>query len=146
MPIKPENASRYPTDWARIRARIQQRAGDLCEECGVKNHALGGRLKDGTWLPAIPDESLLRLRWPTPGTWSACGKDGGPYVRLRIVRIVCTTAHLDHQPENCADENLRFLCQRCHLRYDAEHHRQSAYQTRREGRAAGDLFKPANSA
>jgi len=40
----------------------------------------------------------------------------------KTVRIVCTTAHLDHQPENCDDSNLRFLCQRCHLRYDHQHH------------------------
>jgi 5-methylcytosine-specific restriction endonuclease McrA len=33
--------------------------------------------------------------------------------------VVLTIAHLDHQPENCDDENLRALCQRCHNRYDA---------------------------
>jgi 5-methylcytosine-specific restriction endonuclease McrA len=30
-------------------------------------------------------------------------------------------AHLDHVPENCGDENLRFWCQRCHDTYDAVH-------------------------
>ena len=33
--------------------------------------------------------------------------------------IVLTVAHLDHTPENCDDENLRAMCQRCHLAYDA---------------------------
>lgn len=33
--------------------------------------------------------------------------------------VVLTTAHLDHTPENCADDNLAALCQRCHNRYDA---------------------------
>ncbi|MBK8752309.1 MAG: hypothetical protein IPL99_11990 [Candidatus Competibacteraceae bacterium] len=30
--------------------------------------------------------------------------------------------------------------QRCHLAYDAKHHAQTAYQTRRAGKAKGDLF------
>ena len=37
--------------------------------------------------------------------------------------VVLTTAHLDHTPENCADDNLVALCQRCHNRYDAPHRR-----------------------
>lgn len=55
-------------------------------------------------------------------------------------RVVLTVAHLDHQPEHCADENLRALCQRCHLRYDAEHHRRNSHATRMKRKAAGDLF------
>jgi 5-methylcytosine-specific restriction endonuclease McrA len=57
-------------------------------------------------------------------------------------RVVLTIAHLDHQPENCDPENLRAWCQRCHLAYDAEHHAQTAYATRRAGRAIGDLLDP----
>ena len=38
-------------------------------------------------------------------------------------RVVLTVSHKDHQPENCADDNLVALCQRCHLRYDLHHHR-----------------------
>ena len=34
-------------------------------------------------------------------------------------RVVLTVAHLDHTPENCAPENLRAWCQRCHTTYDA---------------------------
>lgn len=36
-------------------------------------------------------------------------------------RVVLTTAHLDHTPENCDPANLRAWCQRCHLTYDARH-------------------------
>jgi hypothetical protein len=56
--------------------------------------------------------------------------------------VVLTTAHLDHTPENIDLASLRHWCQRCHLTYDADHHAQTAYATRREGRAAGDLFEP----
>ena len=38
-------------------------------------------------------------------------------------KVILTVAHLDHKPENCADENLKAMCQRCHLRYDAHHHK-----------------------
>lgn len=36
-------------------------------------------------------------------------------------RVILTVAHLDHRPENCALENLRVWCQRCHNTYDARH-------------------------
>ena len=46
--------------------------------------------------------------------------------------IVLTIAHLDHMPENCKDDNLRALCQRCHNQYDAkmraEHRKQAKEQ------------------
>lgn len=59
----------------------------------------------------------------------------------RWIVIILTVAHLDHVPENCADDNLRFWCQRCHLSYDAEHHAQTAYASRRQPLAVGDLFE-----
>lgn len=55
-------------------------------------------------------------------------------------KVVLTTGHLDHVPENCALDNLRHWCQRCHLNYDAEHHAQSRYMNNREGKAVSDLF------
>src|SRR3990170_1974736 len=45
-------------------------------------------------------------------------------------KVVLTVAHLDHEPQNCTDENLRALCQRCHLTYDARHHARNAAKTR----------------
>jgi hypothetical protein len=44
-------------------------------------------------------------------------------------KVILTTAHLDHTPENCDDENLRHWCQRCHNTYDAAH--RSANRSRR---------------
>jgi len=38
-------------------------------------------------------------------------------------KVILTVAHLDHTPENCDPENLMAMCQLCHLRYDAHHHR-----------------------
>lgn len=45
--------------------------------------------------------------------------------------VVLTTAHIDHDPSNCDDDNLVALCQRCHLRYDADEHARHAAETRR---------------
>lgn len=57
-------------------------------------------------------------------------------------KIVLTVAHLDHTPENCADENLRAWCQRCHNRYDAPMRRRGIQERERAKRADGDLFDP----
>lgn len=46
--------------------------------------------------------------------------------------VVLTIAHLDHVPENVADDNLRAWCQRCHLTYDAEHHGQTIGERMKE--------------
>lgn len=46
--------------------------------------------------------------------------------------VVLTIAHLDHDTTHNDDDNLRALCQRCHLTYDAKHHAQNAAVTRRE--------------
>lgn len=34
--------------------------------------------------------------------------------------VILTVAHLNHTPENCSDDNLKALCQRCHNGYDAK--------------------------
>ena len=110
MPIRPENRHRYPKAWAKISKAIRhERAGNRCECYGECGHDHGGR------CTAINGE-------PHPVTGS---------------KVVLTVAHLDHQPENVCASNLRAMCQRCHLAYDAEHHRQS----RRRNLACGDLFE-----
>lgn len=137
MPTRAENKAKYPKDWAAISARIRARAGNCCEECGVSNGQLGGRLPDGQWAPALPTgENGLQLTWPQPGEHAWC--EGG--YKLRIVRIVLTTAHLDHEPSNCTDENLKSLCQCCHNRYDMATRRRGIQERARQQKAVGDLF------
>jgi hypothetical protein len=46
-------------------------------------------------------------------------------------KVVLTTAHLNHIPEDCRLVNLRHWCQRCHLVYDLKHHAETAYATRK---------------
>lgn len=49
-------------------------------------------------------------------------------------KVVLTVAHLDHTPENCERDNLRALCQRCHLNYDRAHHVANRRRGEREAR------------
>lgn len=137
MPIKPENVARYPKDWPQIRERIRQRANDKCENCGVQNRAWGFR-EHGVFHQvnkcAAIDFVKRGWEWVRPPFYMA---------GHRIIEIVCTVAHLDHVPEHCDDENLRFWCQKCHLSYDAVHHAQTAYRTRREGKAIADMWSAA---
>jgi 5-methylcytosine-specific restriction endonuclease McrA len=138
MPIKPENKARYPANWKEIRERILRRALHCCEQCSVPNGDIivRGNGKDaGTYMnnegkvfDAETGEYLGQWRMSD----YCCNGNG--------VKIVLTIAHLDHVPEHCDEDNLKALCQRCHLAYDAEHHRINAAETRRSRKAIGDLF------
>lgn len=131
MPIKPENAARYPKDWKQVRERILARAGNCCEgsplfpECRIGN---GWFRNNTTGEICDPDCGVIEA-------WEFADGDS-------VTRIVLTIGHLDHTPENCDESNLRAWCQRCHLNYDAKHHAQTAHETRRKGKAVNDLFKP----
>lgn len=37
-------------------------------------------------------------------------------------KVILTVAHLDHTPENCDLDNLKAMCQKCHLTYDSNIH------------------------
>lgn len=115
MPIRPEERDRYPVDWQQVSLRIKRdRAGYRCE--------CDGRCGRGTHAGRCPNEHGE----PAYGTGS---------------RVILTTAHLDHTPENCADDNLMAMCQGCHLHYDREHHAQTR-ATSRAGAMAADGQEP----
>jgi hypothetical protein len=129
MPIKPENKRRYPANWQEIRERILARAANCCEgsplfpECRAPN----GWFRNNR-TGELTDDGLQSEAWSIA--------DGDP-----VTLIVLTIGHLDHIPENCAEDNLRAWCQRCHLNYDAKLHAQNSYMTRRAGKASGDLLE-----
>lgn len=114
MPIRPENRDRYPPDWNATSQRIRfVRAQGRCEcegECGRGTHT--GRCPNRHGEPAY-------------GTGST---------------VILTTAHLNHTPEDCSDDNLKAMCQGCHLHYDRDHHAQTRSTTKRDGKALADLF------
>lgn len=51
-----------------------------------------------------------------------CGAENYKPHPLTGSKVILTVAHLDHTPENCDYSNLKALCQKCHLSYDAKHH------------------------
>lgn len=144
MPIKPENRHRYPADWPVIRERILHRAGWRCEHpgCMARQYSVGWwSLEGGVWRWAAAWGQNDNPRTYTEARQVAAELDfarseEGP----KPIVIVLTVAHLDHQPENCADENLAALCQRHHLAHDAEHHRANAQATRRAKSGTLELF------
>lgn len=126
----------YPPHWQHLRATVLRRADDACEclgECGdthvhdrcnAPNHAM--IVRDLGWL----------ARW-----WLV----SDPYVAQftmpwKPIQVILTIAHLC-QESRCDDiEHLRAMCQRCHLKMDAQQHATNAAQTRRRAQvAAGQL-------
>lgn len=114
MPIHPDNRARYPKDWKAISQRIRfDRAGGRCECDGECGIDHEGR----------------------------CQAEHGKPNPMTGNNVVLTTAHLDHTPENCGDDNLKAMCQRCHLRLDRDHHATNSRQTRMRKIGQDDLFK-----
>ncbi len=142
MPIRPSERARYPKDWKAISQRIRfDRAQGRCEctgQCGDAHDGYGGGC-------LAPHGALVFRDKSNPHLWrehSACGGcAGGDPDCMAAVRVVLTTAHLDHTPEHCDDANLLAMCQRCHLRYDAKHHAATAAATRRAPNADRELFE-----
>lgn len=116
MPIRPENRGRYPADWRRISDGIRfGRANHRCECEGECGTGHVGR----------------------------CHRRHGDMLNGRA-RVVLTVAHLNHTPEDCRPENLRAMCQSCHLNYDRGHHAETRAATARaRSEAAGQQQFPA---
>lgn len=98
----PIDYANYPPDWKDIRARIMARARYRCECTGECGLHPGRR----------------------------CAEYHGERAMWAKGRIVLTIAHLDHDVTHNDDDNLKAMCQRCHLRLDREQHAESAGRTR----------------
>lgn len=102
MPIRKSEKSRYPKNWKEISLRIRERSGGRCE---------------------CTTECGLHAEW-------RCVEVHGTPAIFAKGKVILTTAHLDRQPENCSPDNLKAMCQRCHLRYDRPQHAENARVTR----------------
>lgn len=146
MPIKPENAARYPREWPAISCDAKERAGWRCQHdgCSARQYSVGRWLPDGAgglaWRPHADYAKNYSEARQMAADYSFYLFGDGPADDAPVIVIVLTVAHLNHQPEDCRPENLAAMCQRHHLAYDAEHHRQTAYMTRRARRGNCELF------
>lgn len=171
MPVKPENAHRYPPDWPQVSLAVRERAGWRCQHpgCRAVQYAVGrwvivtGRKlvpRFGTpvelewlWMPLAgngPCDAAGQGRsWPDMLRWTY--KEARQFAAeldwsngeegAKPIVIVLTVAHLNHTPEDCRPENLAALCQRHHLAYDAQHHRKTAQTTRLARSGNLELFQ-----
>ena len=141
MPIPPERMKLYPggsinsPEWKAIRARILERSKErsevwaqlygeevataqVCEctgECGV-DHKHDEFME--FWGCGGYDDVHL-------GELGRCQAYNGSRHPVTGSMVVLTIAHLDHDPTHSDDDNLKAMCQRCHLRLDADTHHQT---------------------
>jgi sugar phosphate isomerase/epimerase len=131
MPIRKDLRHFYQGPaWRAVRRRILARAGNACEQCHKPN---------GEAVETITGKSLNDpvMYWrATSSTWRdwrdwldrrapavvAAGIKAGLWQNRRVVKVVITIAHLNHVAGDDRDENLKALCQWCHLHYDQTHH------------------------
>ena len=143
MPIKPENRARYPKTWPAISVEAKERAGWRCQHAGC----LARQYSIGIWHRPAGDAHEWAEQYEPPATyaearavaaeaWWEVQHVGGD----KLTIIVLTVAHLNHEPEDCRPENLAAMCQRHHLAYDAKHHAETAYATRRARSGTAELF------
>jgi hypothetical protein len=91
VPISPENKARYPAHWKEISRRIRF------------------------------ERAQGRCEFTDPATGERCEARHGEAHPVTGSKVVLTTAHLNHVPEDCDDDNLKAACQKCHNAYDQAH-------------------------
>jgi ribosomal protein S4 len=136
MPIPPALRPLYRTpSWKQAKALVRKRSRNECEECHKPN---GAKIRTRTGGGLM----IWRLR----GNLTWFNQEGLPVKldqfneilervgRIRDIRVVLTTAHLNHIPGDDRLENLKELCQWCHLRLDAKAHRASFVKHRDDAR------------
>ncbi len=142
MPINYKN---YPKNWkSEIRPAILERAQNKCEFCGVKNYAVGVRNAKGDFY----EIGLLEQRvndghyFTRNGLREFYGLDLSQQKngKLKTIKIVLTIAHIDHDIQNNDYENLKALCQKCHLHHDKDQHKESCRKTRNNKKGLVELF------
>jgi hypothetical protein len=101
----------------------------------------GGSIRSPEWL-AIRARILLRAGNRCEGTpmRPTCRAENGQPHPETGSKVVLTIAHMDRQLVDHTDANLRALCQRCHLGWDAVAHRAAAAKTRRAKSSQMDML------
>lgn len=122
MPIDYKN---YPENWKEMRQQVLDRVGHCCEHCGVPNYAVGYWAQNGSFEVLhlgsdATDAKTARLQWQFAHFIHSLLL--GKLKKVKVIMIVLTVAHLDHDEWNHEVEldRLAALCQRCHFAYDRQ--------------------------
>lgn len=86
--------------------------------------------------PANWKEISQRIRQRAQQRCEFCGAQNYAPHPVTGSKVVLTVAHLDHDTTHNSDDNLKALCQRCHLAYDAKMHAVNSAKTRKQKRIA----------
>ncbi len=126
----PCDIKKYGKDWKEIREQILLRAGGKirdprigarCEQCGVRNYAVGHR-KKGVFTPARGNVFYDCYQYAVSYSYARriANKHNIWYgdTEPKLIVIVLTTSHKDHDVNNNELSNLLALCQQCHNRHD----------------------------
>jgi hypothetical protein len=120
----PVDYSKYPDNWlSEIRPRILKRANYCCEleGCGLKNKQEVFSIKNLYTKKRDWYESLKQME-AVEKCYSELPEGHKYNSDYKLVKVVLTIAHLDHDETNMnvTDDRLMAMCQKCHLQYDAE--------------------------
>jgi 5-methylcytosine-specific restriction endonuclease McrA len=129
MPIRPEYRHFYRGPaWRAIRGCILIRARHCCEQCGKPNHQLvwvySSKACGQYWtlLKGVGQKWHYCLFGGSTGSFTLFpGQWGG----VRRIRVQLHVAHLNHTPGDDRPENLKALCQWCHLNLDKLEHKRT---------------------
>lgn len=128
----PVDMKAYGPEWPEIRAEILARERNRCKFCGVANGAVGARDVNGAWVP----KAVIELMEPVDMFETERLKRFGR-VQVKIITIVLTIAHLDHDITDHNRDRLAALCQACHNNYDKDY--RAANRKRNRLRKSGQL-------
>lgn len=82
----------------------------------------GGSIYSKEWK-AIRERILERAKNKCEGSpsYPECSVENYSKHPITGSKVILTIAHLDHDPSNNNDDNLKAWCQKCHNTYDAPH-------------------------
>lgn len=130
-----KNLHLYHPKWSLISRLVRgKRAADRCENCGVDNHAVVCRVREGDYIRTSGDDFYdacgfgrdeygNRLTYRQAMEVASLLNSQGPEFLPKNaagnwIVIVLTVAHLDQRRSNNRFWNLKALCQRCHFAHD----------------------------
>jgi hypothetical protein len=108
----PMERDRYPANWHLMALAIKQAVAWSCQQCGRPCRRAGEAVAEF--------EKRLDERWQSELAELVTVAGQVAVKRYRVQRFLLTVAHLDQNPGNNGQENLKALCAPCHLRYDRQ--------------------------